>query len=62
MLKLANVNLLFPILRAGYYCQTNGVATDIGLDTPPTTNQPTTTCLDSVDGFAVRTVSASAQA
>ena len=58
MLKLANATLLCPVLRAGYYCQTNDVATDVGLDMPPTTNQPTTTCLASVDGFAVGTVSA----
>jgi hypothetical protein len=58
MLKLANVIPLCPILRAGYCCQTNDVATGIGLDMPPTTNQPTTTCLASVDGFAVRTVCA----
>jgi hypothetical protein len=58
MLKLANAIPLCPVLRAGYYCQTNDVATDIGLDTPPTTNQPTTICLASVDGFAVGTLSA----
>ena len=46
-----------PNIKTGYYCQTNGVATDIGLDTPPTTNQPMTTCLASVDGLAVATVS-----
>ena len=58
MLKLANAILLCPVLTAGYYCQTNDVATDIDLDTPPNTNQPTTTFLASIDGFAVGTVSA----
>jgi len=58
LLKLANVIPLCPILRAGCYCQTNDVATDIDVGTPPTTNQPTTTCLASVVGFAVGTLSA----